>query len=109
MSVAHPGLGDEAPFRIPSVPEDWDANMTGKMTALLVLLRYHLSRDGVPIVTTSEEGQLQYDREAFPNLEARETILPPNTAHPTTDKIVVYAAFPCNNPLIRKASIDHSR
>jgi hypothetical protein len=76
----------------PSSLEEWETIKSKKLEILVSVIEYHLASDNRRPLMVSKDGALVENPEDLP--------APPTGLGP--DKIVVYSAFPSNNPLITR-------
>ena len=79
----------------PESMEEWLENKSSKLQAMVDIVKWHLEEDNRPPLMLDSEEQLVPDQDyAMP-------ATPPNAG---PDRIVIYAAFPMNHPMIRAVS-----
>ncbi len=77
---------------MPSSLEEWEANKSTKLDALVKMLLHHLEEDNRAPLVLDEHNNLVPDPTFVPT---------PRGPNSPPDRIVVYVAFPSNNPLIK--------
>lgn len=92
------GGGDDY---LPTSVAEWEDMTSRKLETLVELVQHCLESDRAPVMQTDDKtGDLMEDPGLTPGLD-----LPgQNAAELKPDKIVVYSAFPSNNPLIKAVS-----
>ena len=76
--------------------EEWLENKSSKLQAMVDIVKWHLEEDNRPPLMLDSEEQL------VPDLDYTMPATPPNAG---PDRIVIYAAFPMNHPMIRAVGI----
>jgi len=74
----------------PTSKQAWDKIKSKKLDVLIKVIEHHLKDDNASPLFIDADG----------NLVASSEPVPPAPTPPSCDKIVVYSAFPSNNPLI---------
>ncbi|KAI1787253.1 P-loop containing nucleoside triphosphate hydrolase protein [Ganoderma leucocontextum] len=85
------------PLWAPKDMADWEATTSMKLQNLVDILLHHLSEDNAPLLRRASQDSNELDADPEWEMQERDDDIDyPN-------RIIVYVAFPSNNPLITKA------
>ncbi|KAH8069437.1 P-loop containing nucleoside triphosphate hydrolase protein [Cristinia sonorae] len=102
--LTHPNIVDPA-YSLPATTEEWENNPSRKLDVLVQVITHHLKTPNAAYLKSTKREGFKGAFDKY-DVTADEVGPPPPPSHDKLghingpDKIIVYSAFPSNNPLI---------